>query len=128
MVAKDAVILVAKTSLYVALHCNICINIGGLTPVQQCDFDLLINEESSSLVTFNTISIHMMSNSGAKKNKKTTFTDEDEDFVDQNNGDNTGDALDSFQLSLEEEEEDGQDEKQSISKTSSRTGTKRIRF
>ncbi|RQM12526.1 hypothetical protein KXD40_008991 [Peronospora effusa] len=110
MVAKDAVILVAKTSLYVALHCNICINIGGLTPIQQCYFDLFINEESSSLVTSNTIfSIHTKSSSGAKKNKKTTFTDEDEDF-----------------LGLEEE--DGQDEKQSISKTSSRKGTKRIRF
>ncbi|KAF1786592.1 Protein kinase-like domain [Phytophthora cactorum] len=60
--------------------------------------------------------------SGEKKNKKTTFADDDEDYVDT--GDKTGDALDSFQLGLDGEDDDG--DTQEESKKSSRTHPKRF--
>ncbi|KAG3088574.1 hypothetical protein PI124_g11544 [Phytophthora idaei] len=62
--------------------------------------------------------------SGEKKNKKTIFADDDEDYVDT--GDKTGDALDSFQLGLDGEDDDG--DTQEESKKSSRTHPKRVKF
>ncbi|KAF4141149.1 Zinc knuckle, partial [Phytophthora infestans] len=60
--------------------------------------------------------------SGEKKNKKMTFADDDEDYVDT--GDKTGDALDSFQLGLEGEDDDSEDKP----KKSSRSHPKRVKF
>ncbi|GMF46542.1 unnamed protein product [Phytophthora fragariaefolia] len=66
--------------------------------------------------------------SGTKKNKKTTFADDDESFVPEDNGDTTGDALDSFQLGLEGEDDDKEDEGVAKRKGGSRQQPKRVKF
>ncbi|RLN47742.1 hypothetical protein BBJ29_002029 [Phytophthora kernoviae] len=65
--------------------------------------------------------------SGLKKNKKMTFADDDEDYV-ADDGDKTGDALDSFQLGMEDEEDGDEQEESKPKKTSSRKSVKTVKF
>ena len=60
---------------------------------------------------------------------KTTFADKDEEnvLVTQDNDDNTGDALDSFQLGLAKDN-DSKDAQQTPSELSRRNTTKRVTF
>jgi hypothetical protein len=72
-------------------------------------------------------SISTDGSSGAKKNKKTTFADDDDSYVDSS-ADKTGDALDSFQLGLEGEHDDDKTDGGDQPKASSRKNPKRVKF